>query len=68
MLSGLKVAIGLELVEQKRVWQCTKRAGTFEEALVQAELAAMASGNNFRVIQLKKEIDVLLDRKSTMWA
>ena len=57
---------GLELVEQKRVWQCMKGAGTFEEALVQS--AAMASGNNFRVIQLKKEIDVLLDRKSTMWS
>jgi len=28
----------------------------------------MLSGNNSRVRQLKKEIDVLLDRESTMWA
>jgi len=39
-----------------------------KKLLVQAKFAAMASGNNFRVRQLKKEIDVLLDRESTMWA
>lgn len=33
-----------------------------KKLLVEAESTAMASGNNFRVRQLKKEIDVLLDR------
>ena len=28
----------------------------------------MASGNNFRVRQIKKEIEVLQDREATMWA
>lgn len=32
------------------------------------ENAALFSGNNSRVRQLKKEIDVPLDRESTMWA
>ena len=36
--------------------------------LTKAESEAMISGNNFRVLQLKKEIDILLDRESTMWA
>lgn len=35
---------------------------------VKAKEATMANGNNFRIRQLKKEIDVLLDRESTMWA
>lgn len=39
-----------------------------KKLLVKAKEAAMANGNNFWVRQLKKEIDVLLDRKSTMWA
>ncbi|KAL0008453.1 hypothetical protein SO802_009955 [Lithocarpus litseifolius] len=30
--------------------------------------AAMLSGKNFRVRQVKKEIEVLLDKESTMWA
>ena len=46
----------------RRELECLKKL------LVQAKSAAMASGNNFQVIQLKKEIDVLLDRESTMWA
>ena len=32
------------------------------------ERAAMLSGNNFRVKQVKKDIEVLQDRESTMWA
>ncbi|KAL0006672.1 hypothetical protein SO802_008174 [Lithocarpus litseifolius] len=36
--------------------------------LTKAKSEAMISGSNFRVLQLKKEIDVLLDRESTMWA
>ena len=39
-----------------------------KKLLVEAESIAMASGNKFRVRQLKKEIEVLLDRESTMWA
>ncbi|KAK9997075.1 hypothetical protein SO802_021761 [Lithocarpus litseifolius] len=36
--------------------------------LTKAESEARGSGSNLRVLQLKKEIDVLLDRESTMWA
>ncbi|XP_075636519.1 uncharacterized protein LOC142608713 [Castanea sativa] len=36
--------------------------------LTKAESEAMISGSNLWVLQLKKEIDVLLDRESTMWA
>ena len=32
------------------------------------EKAAMISGNNFRVRQIKKDIEVLQDREATMWA
>ena len=39
-----------------------------KKLLVEAESTAMVSGDNFRVRQLKKEIEVLLDRESTMWA
>ena len=39
-----------------------------KKLLVEAKSATMVSGNNFRVRQLKKEIEVLLDRESTMWA
>ena len=41
---------------------------SLKKLLVEAEFAAMATGNNFWVRQLKKEIDVLLDRESTIWA
>lgn len=36
--------------------------------LAKAELAALTSGNNFWVRQLKSEINVLLDKEATMWA
>jgi len=39
-----------------------------KKLLLKAEEATMVNGNNFWVRQLKKEIDVLLDRESTMWA
>ena len=39
-----------------------------KKQLVEAKSAAMVSGENFRVRQLKKEIEVLLDRESIMWA
>ena len=38
-----------------------------KKLLVEAESVAMVSGNNFWLRQLKKEIEVLLDRESTMW-
>ena len=38
-----------------------------KKLLVEAKSVAMVSGNNFWVRQLKKEIEVLLDRESTMW-
>ena len=36
--------------------------------LAREERAAMVSGNNFKVRQIKKEIEVLQDREATMWA
>ena len=39
---------------------------SLKKLLIEAESAAMAIGNNFWVRQLKKEIDVLLDRESTI--
>ena len=39
-----------------------------KKALAKEERAAMVNGNNYRVRQLKKEIEVLQDRKATMWA
>ena len=39
-----------------------------KKLLDKEERVAMLSGNNFRVRQVKKEIEVLLDKESTMWA
>ena len=39
-----------------------------KKLLTKAEFEAMVSGSNLQVLELKKEIDVLLDRESTMWA
>ena len=39
-----------------------------KKLLAKEERAAMLSGNNFRVKQVKKDIEVLQDRESTMWA
>ena len=36
--------------------------------LAREERAAMVRGNNFRVRQIKKEIEVLQDREAMMWA
>ena len=36
--------------------------------LAKEERVAMVSGNNFRVRQIKKEIEVMQDREATMWA
>ncbi|XP_075670084.1 uncharacterized protein LOC142639833 [Castanea sativa] len=36
--------------------------------LTKEERAAMVSGNNFKVRQIKKEIEVLQDREALMWA
>ena len=36
--------------------------------LAKAEVEAMASGNNNQVRQLKREIEVLLEREAIMWA
>ena len=37
-----------------------------KKALVKEERLAMVSGNNYRVRQLKKEIEVLQDREATV--
>ena len=39
-----------------------------KKALVKEERVVMVSGNNYRVRQLKKEIEVLQDWEATMWA
>ena len=39
-----------------------------KKLLDKGERAATLSGNNFRVRQVKKEIEVLLDKESTRWA
>ena len=39
-----------------------------KKLLAKAELVVVTSGNNFRVWQLKFEINVLLDKEATMWA
>ena len=67
----------------KKVEKCGKELGQWEKNvfgnvrlelnhlkkdLVREERVAMVSGNNFRVRQIKKEIEVLQDREATMWA
>ena len=39
-----------------------------KKSLAKEERVAMVSRNNFRVRQIKKEIEVLQDREVTMWA
>ena len=39
-----------------------------KKALDREERAAMVSGNNIRVRQIKKEIEVMQEREATMWA
>ena len=39
-----------------------------KKLLAKEERAAMLSGNNFQVKQVKRDIEVLQDRESTMWA
>ena len=39
-----------------------------KKSLAKEERVAMVSGNNFRVRQIKKEIEMLQDREATMWA
>lgn len=41
---------------------------SLKKLLAKEERAAMLSGYNFRVRQVKKDIEVLLDRESTVWA
>ena len=42
--------------------------GRVRKMLSKAENEAILSNNNFRVRQLQKEIDVLLEREATMWS
>ena len=39
-----------------------------KKALDREERATMVSGNNIRVRQIKKEIEVMQEREATMWA
>ena len=59
---------GLDLAEQKCVCNVRRELEHLKKLLVEVKSVAMVSGINFRVRQLKKEIEVLLDRESTMWA
>ena len=58
----------VDLVGQNVFGNVRRELERLKKLLVEAESAAMVSGENFRVRQLKKEIEVLLDRESTMWA
>ena len=75
--------VGLEGNILSKVEKCGKELGRWEKnvfgnvklelnrlkkALVKEERLAMVSGNNYRVRQLKKEIEVLQDREATIWA
>ena len=75
--------VGFEGDKQRKVEKCGKEFGQWEKNvfgnvrlelnhlkkdLVREERVAMVSGNNFRVRQIKKEIEVLQDREATMWA
>ena len=59
---------GLDLAEQKCVCNVRRELERLKKLLVEVESVAMVSGINFQVRHLKKEIEVLLDRESTMWA
>ena len=59
---------GLDLVGQNVFGNIRRGLERLKKLLIEAESIAMVSGNNFRVRQLKKEIKVLLDKESTMWA
>ncbi|XP_075665213.1 uncharacterized protein LOC142634846 [Castanea sativa] len=67
----------------RKVERCGKELGHWEKnvfgnvrmelnrlkkVLANEERAAMISGNNFQVRQIKKDIEVLQDREATMWA
>ena len=75
--------VGFEGDILRKVGKCGKELGQWEKNvfgnvrlelnhlkkdLVREERVAMVSGNNFRVRQIKKEIEVLQDREATMWA
>lgn len=75
--------VGLEGDILSKVENCGKELGQWEKnvfgnvrlelnrlkkTLAKEEGAAMVSGNNYRVGQLKKKIEVLQDREATMWA
>jgi len=45
-----------------------KELDQLKKNLTKAEIEAMASGNNHQIRQLKREIEVLLEREAIMWA
>ena len=45
-----------------------KELDWLKKNLARAETEAMAGGNNHRIRQLKREIEVLLEREAIMWA
>lgn len=53
-------------MEPKHIFECEKRVSKKEDLLAQAEIAAMISGQNHRVRELKEEIIVLLDREARL--
>ena len=56
------------VVEQKVFGSVRKELDWLKKNLAKAETEAMASGNNHRIRQLKREIEVLLEREAIMWA
>ena len=56
------------VVEQKVFGSVRKELDWLKKNLAKAETEAMASGNNHRIRQLKREIEVLLEREAIIWA
>ena len=80
---GSESDAGIEGIILSKIEKCGKELGQWEKnvfsnvrmelsrlkkALTKEERAAMVSGNNYRVRQLKKKIEVLQDREAMMWA
>ncbi|XP_075640301.1 uncharacterized protein LOC142612055 [Castanea sativa] len=75
--------VGVEGDILRKIEKCGKELGQWEKDvfgnvrlelnrlkkdLAKEERAAMVSGNNFKVRQIKKDIEVLQDREALMWA
>ena len=80
---GSGYEVGFEGDTLRKVEKCGKELGQWEKIvfgnvrlelnqlkkdLAREERVAMVNGNNFKVRQIKKEIEVLQDKEAMMWA